>query len=157
MVAALTAADGNLVNLLQTDGPFTVLAPNNAAFATFLAANGFDSLDDVPTDVLEDILLNHVIQADVSSGDLADLGRGYTSTSAAGANNLPISLYFNAENGVRFNNVSAVTSGGADINASNGTIHIVDAVIPIPNIVDHAAANSDFNRLLLDFLQLTGT
>jgi uncharacterized surface protein with fasciclin (FAS1) repeats len=148
LVSALQAADGNLVNLLQTDGPFTVLAPNNAAFATFLAANGFDSLDDVPTDVLEAILLNHVIQADVSSGDLAGLGRGYTSTSASGANNLPISLYFNAENGVRFNNVSAVTSGGADIDASNGTIHIVDAVIPIPNIVDHAAANADFSSLV---------
>ncbi len=43
LVLALQAADGDLVNLLQTDGPFTVLAPNNAAFATFLAANGFDS------------------------------------------------------------------------------------------------------------------
>ena len=148
LVAALQAADGDLVNLLQTDGPFTVLAPNNAAFASFLSANGFGSLEDVPSDVLEAILLNHVIQADVSSGDLAGLGRGYTNTSASGANNLPISLYFNAESGVRFNNVSAVTSGGADIDASNGTIHIVDAVIPIPNIVDHAVANSDFSSLV---------
>jgi uncharacterized surface protein with fasciclin (FAS1) repeats len=148
LVLALQAADGNLVDLLQTDGPFTVLAPNNAAFAKFLSDNGYGSVGEVPSDLLEAILLNHVIQADVSSGDLAGLGRGYTNTSASGANNLPISIYFNAENGVRFNNVSAVTSGGADIDASNGTIHIVDAVIPIPNIVDHAAANSDFSSLV---------
>jgi uncharacterized surface protein with fasciclin (FAS1) repeats len=148
LVLALQAADGDLVNLLQTDGPFTVLAPNNAAFARFLSDNGFGSVNDVPPSVLEQILLNHVIQADVSSGDLADLGRGYTSTSADGAHNLPISLYFNATSGVRFNNVSSVTTGGADIDASNGTIHIVDAVIPIPNIVDHAAANADFSSLV---------
>ena len=148
LVLALQAADGDLVNLLQTDGPFTVLAPNNAAFAKFLSDNGFGSVGEVPSDLLEAILLNHVIQADVSSGDLAGLGRGYTSTSASGANNLPISIYFNATNGVRFNNVSAVTSGGADIDASNGTIHIVDAVIPIPNIVDHAEANEDFRSLV---------
>lgn len=148
LVAALEAADGDLGTVLQGPGPFTVLAPNNAAFTAFLAANGFDSLDDVPSDVLEDILLNHVIQDDVDSGDLTSLGRGYTSTSATGANNLPISLYFNTDSGVRFNNVSAVTSGGADIDASNGTIHIVDAVIPIPNVVDHAVANSDFSSLV---------
>lgn len=148
LVSALQAADGDLVNLLQGPGPFTVLAPNNAAFSAFLAANGFDSVGDVPTDVLEAILLNHVIQANVSSGDLAGLGRGYTNTSAAGAQGLPVSLYFNAESGVRFNNVSSVTSGGADIEASNGTIHIVDAVIPIPNVVDHAVANSDFSSLV---------
>ncbi len=148
LVAALQAADGDLVNVLQGPGPFTVLAPNNAAFAKFLSDNGFGDVNDVPSDVLEAILLNHVIPADVTSGDLSSLGRGYTSTSTTGAGNLPISIYFNAENGVRFNNVSSVTSGGADIDASNGTIHIVDAVIPIPNIVDHAAANADFSSLV---------
>ena len=148
LVQALQAADGDLVNVLQGPGPFTVLAPTNAAFTAFLASNGFGSLDEVPTDVLAEILLNHVIAGDIKSTDLASLGRGYASTSATGAGGNNISIYFNATTGVRFNNVSAVTDGGADIEASNGTIHIVDAVIPLPSIASHAAANADFSSLV---------
>ncbi|MEJ2584037.1 MAG: fasciclin domain-containing protein [Robiginitalea sp.] len=148
LVQALQAADGDLVNVLQGDGPFTVLAPTNAAFTAFLASNNFGSLDEVPTDVLSQILLNHVISADVKSTDLASAGRGYTSTNATGAGGNNISIYFNATSGVRFNNVSAVTDGGADIEASNGTIHIVDAVIPLPTVASHAAANADFSSLV---------
>lgn len=148
LVQALQAADGNLVNVLQGDGPFTVLAPTNAAFTAFLAQNGFASLDEVPTDVLAQILLNHVIPADVTSSDLASSGSGYASTSATGAGGNNISLYFNATSGVRFNNVAAVTADGADIDASNGTIHIIDAVIPIPSILDHAAINPNYTSLV---------
>lgn len=148
LVSALQAADGNLVDVLGGDGPFTVLAPTNAAFVSFLSDNGFSSLDEVPTDILSQILLNHVISADLTSTDLAGLGAGYTSTNADGINNNKISIYFNTTNGVRFNNTSSVTNGGADIDASNGTIHIVDAVIPLPNIVDHAVANPDFSNLV---------
>ena len=151
LVSALQAADGDLVNVLQGDGPFTVLAPTNAAFTAFLASNNFTSLDDVPSDVLAEILLNHVISADITSGDLLASGAGYASTNASGAGGNNISIYFNTTNGVRFNNVSAVTEGGADIDASNGTIHIVDAVIPIPSILTHAGANSDFNSLAVAF------
>ncbi len=147
LVAALQAADGNLVEVLSGDGPFTVLAPTNAAFTAFLASNGFSSLDEVPTDVLSQILLNHVISADITSSDLTSLGAGYASTNAAGVENNNISIYFNTTNGVRFNNASAVTT--ADVDASNGTIHIVDAVIPIPSILTHAAANPDFTSLVV--------
>ncbi len=149
LVSALSAADGDLVTLLGTDGPFTVLAPTNAAFTAFLASNNFASLEDVPTDVLAEVLLNHVISADITSGDLAASGAGYASTNASGAGGNNISIYFNTSSGVRFNNAAAVTDGGADIDASNGTIHIVDAVIPIPSIVTHAAANADFSSLVV--------
>ncbi len=148
LVAALQAADGDLVNVLQGDGPFTVLAPTNAAFTAFLAANGFGSLEDVPTDVLAEILLNHVISADLKSTDLGALGSGYTSTNATGAGGNNISIYFDATSGVRFNNTASVTAEGADIDASNGTIHIIDAVIPIPSIVNHAANNPNFTSLV---------
>ncbi len=148
LVAALQAADGNLVGLLGGDGPFTVLAPTNAAFTSFLTFNGFGSLEEVPTDVLSEILLNHVISADLTAGDLTGLGSGYTSTNATGVGGNKISIYFNTANGVRFNNAASVTTGGADIDASNGTIHIVDAVIPIPSIVTHAAANENFSSLV---------
>ena len=146
LVQALTAADGDLVNVLQGDGPFTVLAPTNSAFVAFLNANGFGSLDDVPTDVLSQILLNHVIMADVTSSDLTSLGSGYASGSATSDVGLPISIYFDASNGVRFNNTASVST--ADIDASNGTIHIIDAVIGLPDIVDHAIANPAFSSLV---------
>ncbi len=146
LVAALQAADGNLIDVLSGDGPFTVLAPTNAAFTVFLTANGFGSLEDVPTDVLSQILLNHVISADLTAQDLQGLGAGYTSTNAIGVGGNNISIYFNTENGVRFNSVSAVAT--PDIAASNGTIHIVDAVIPIPSVVSHAAANPNFTSLV---------
>ncbi|WP_104734743.1 fasciclin domain-containing protein [Hanstruepera ponticola] len=146
LVAALTRADGNLVAVLNGDGPFTVLAPTNAAFTAFLNQNGFASLDDVPTDVLSQVLLNHVIMADVTSSDLASMGAGYASGSATSSVGLPISIFFDTSNGVRFNNAGAVTT--ADIDASNGTIHIINGVLGLPDIVDHAINNPSFTSLV---------
>ena len=68
LVAALQKAD--LVTTLASQGPFTVLAPSNDAFNTFLSDNGFSSLEDVPVDVLTNILLNHVIGGRLASTDL---------------------------------------------------------------------------------------
>lgn len=146
LVAALKAADGNLVNVLKGEGPFTVLAPTNDAFQKFLTANGFASLSDVPTDVLSQILLNHVISAKFTSSDLTTAGSGYTNTNATGPGGKHLSLYFNTSKGVKFNGVSTVTS--ADIDASNGTVHIVDAIIGLPTIVDFALANPDLSSLV---------
>ncbi|MDG1326829.1 MAG: fasciclin domain-containing protein [Flavobacteriaceae bacterium] len=153
LVAALTAADGDLVTVLQGDGPFTVLAPTNDAFAAFLSSNGFNTLEDVPTDVLTQILLNHVIMADVVANDLITSGAGYTNTLATGPNNNAMSLYFNTSDGVTFNGVSTVTQ--ADIEATNGTIHIVDAVIGIPTVVTFAAADPSFSTLVTALTDLT--
>ncbi|HCY80152.1 MAG TPA: adhesin, partial [Xanthomarina gelatinilytica] len=113
LVAALSRADGNLVNVLSGNGPFTVLAPTNAAFSAFLADNGFSSLDQVPTDVLSQILLNHVIMSDVTSSDLIAAGSGYAKGSATGAGDQNISIFFDTTNGVRFNNAASVST--ADI------------------------------------------
>tara|TARA_R110002012_G_scaffold241610_1_gene415877 strand:- start:62832 stop:64262 length:1431 start_codon:yes stop_codon:yes gene_type:complete len=147
LVAALQAADGDLVSVLQGPGPFTVLAPDNDAFAAFLSANNFASLNDVPTDVLSQVLLNHVISGSVNSGALISQGSGYASTNATGAGGASMSLFFNTANSdVRFNNVSSVST--ADIAASNGVIHIVDGVIGLPDVVDHALANPGFSNLV---------
>lgn len=146
LVAALSRADGDLVNVLSGNGPFTVLAPTNAAFTAFLADNGFSSLDQVPTDVLSQILLNHVIMSDVTSSDLIAAGSGYAKGSATGAGDQNISIFFDTTNGVRFNNAASVST--ADIDASNGTIHIINAVLGLPDIVDHAIANPSFTSLV---------
>lgn len=146
LVAALKAADGNLVSVLNGDGPFTVLAPTNKAFETFLADNGFASLSDVPTDVLSQILLNHVISGNVTASDLTSLKSGYTNTSASGPNKTNLSLYFDTSDGVTFNGISKVIT--ADVSATNGTIHVVDAVIGLPTVVDFALANPGLSSLV---------
>jgi len=143
LVQALTRAD--LAAALQGSGPFTVFAPTNAAFTEFLADNNFATLNDVPLATLKEVLLNHVVSGSVTSSDLTT---GYVSTLAKGpasATNT-LSMYVNTDAGVKLNGVSNVTT--ADIKASNGVIHIVDAVIGLPTIVTHATANSNFTSLV---------
>ncbi len=140
LVAALTRVD--LVSTLQGDGPFTVFAPTNAAFT----ALGVD-LATISDDALKEILLYHVLGAEVKSTDLAD-GQTYASTAAAtgpGGNALSM-LVEKANGGVKVNNVATVTA--ADISADNGVIHIVDNVITPLDIVGHAQANSNFSSLV---------
>jgi uncharacterized surface protein with fasciclin (FAS1) repeats len=142
LVAALDRA--NLVSALNGEGPFTVLAPTNDAFAAFLSANNFNSLEDVPVDILTKVLLNHVISGSLIS---TDLSTGYANTLAtSAASQTPLSIYVNTSNGVRFNGVSSVSA--ADILAVNGVIHKVDAVIGLPNIVTFATADPNFSTLV---------
>ena len=145
LVEALTVADGDLVTTLS-GGNFTVLAPTNDAFAAFLSANGFASLDEVPTDVLSNILLNHVITGSVMSTDLASAGSGYTTTNATNMDGDNLSLYFSTSSGVEFNGQSSVVS--ADVSASNGIVHVVDAVIGLPSVVTFATSNPTFETLV---------
>ena len=145
LVDALTAADGDLLTTLS-GGNFTVLAPTNDAFAGFLSANGFASLDEVPTDVLSNILLNHVITGSVMSTDLASAGSGYTTTNATNMDGDNLSLYFSTSSGVEFNGQSSVVL--ADIPATNGIVHVVDAVIGLPTVVTFATTNPTFETLV---------
>ncbi len=143
LLFALTAADGDLPTVLRGDGPFTVLAPTDNAFETFL--DGSD-LADIPVDVLTNVLLNHVIEGALLQADLEGLGSGYTNTLATGAGDENISIFFDTAGGVEFNGVSSVET--ADVKALNGVVHIVDAVIDLPNIVDHAVANPSLTSLV---------
>ncbi|MDF0717569.1 fasciclin domain-containing protein [Muricauda sp. 334s03] len=143
LVAALTAANGDLPTVLRGDGPFTVLAPTDEAFETFLDGA---ALEDVPVDVLTNVLLNHVISGKVTSEDLTGIGSGYTNTMAIGAGDQNVSLFFDTSDGATFNGVSSVVT--PDVKAINGIVHVVDAVIDIPNIVDHAIANPALSSLV---------
>ena len=145
LVAALSVADGNLVDVLS-GGEFTVLAPTNEAFETFLAANGFMSLSEVPTDVLSNILLNHVISGTVNSTNLVDAGSGYSTTNASNMDGDNLSLYFDTSSGVTFNGISSVVA--ADIVASNGIVHVVDEVIGLPTVVTFAVSNPALSTLV---------
>ncbi|HKK12362.1 MAG TPA: fasciclin domain-containing protein [Flavobacteriaceae bacterium] len=150
LVAALVAADGDLVSVLSGEGTFTVLAPNNDAFLAFL--NG-TALADVPTNALANILLNHVLGSIVTSTDLVESGSGYTNTLGTGPEMNKLSLYYNTSNGVTFNGVSSVSA--ADIITTNGIIHAIDAVIPIPTVVTFATADPNFSTLVSALTTLT--
>lgn len=143
LVAALQRAD--LVSALNAPGQtYTVLAPTNEAFDKLLQTLGVSRLEDIPTDVLAQVLRNHVISGVAKS---TDLSTGYVNTLATfGGTDAPISLYVSTDSGVRFNNAANVTT--ADVEASNGVVHIIDAVILPPTVVNHALNNPNFSVLV---------
>lgn len=141
LVAALDKA--GLAGVLNGDGPFTVFAPTNQAFIDA----GISSLDGLSAEALTPILLNHVVQGKIMSTDLA-AGDNYAPTeNATGPGNTKISLYINNSNGVVINNDAKVTT--ANIEASNGVIHVIDKVISADvDVVDIALQNSKFSSLV---------
>jgi len=118
LVAAVQAA--GLVDTLKGDGPFTVFAPTDAAFAA-LPEGTVDALLADP-DALAAILTYHVVPGKVMSGDLAD------NMMAATANGAEVKIM--TSGGVMVNDASVVS---ADIEASNGVIHVIDKVILPPS------------------------
>ncbi len=145
LVAALTD-EGNttFTDLLSdTDSDFTVFAPTNDAFATFLDGA---SLSDIDNDVLAQVLSNHVIPGAVAVS--TSLSNSYVSTAAVfnGEEDAPISMYVNTDDGVTLNGVSNVAQ--ADIVAVNGVVHVVDTVIGLPDITTFALADPTFETLV---------
>lgn len=127
LVTAVTEA--GLVETLNGDGPFTVFAPTNAAFAA-LPAGTLDSLLADPTGALTDVLKLHVIAGEVDSA---------AATAAAGTNvetlGGPVAVALEGESLT----VGGATVVTADIEACNGVIHVIDAVITAPASTDAAA------------------
>ena len=115
LVAALEAA--SLVETLQGEGPFTVFAPTDDAFAALPAGTVEALLADIPT--LTDILLYHVVSGKVMASDVVAL------TSAETV--LGQSVSIRVENGnVFINDLQVIIT---DIETSNGVIHVIDAVL----------------------------
>jgi uncharacterized surface protein with fasciclin (FAS1) repeats len=143
LVAALKIAKLDMV--LDKPGSYTVFAPNNAAFDKFLADNKIAKLEDVPVDLLTNVLLNHVVGKAIFAKSLPK--DGYLSTLSPVEGGSFLSLYVNvAEDMVTLNGKTKVTT--ADIKASNGVIHLVDSVIGLPTVVDQALANKSFTSLV---------
>jgi uncharacterized surface protein with fasciclin (FAS1) repeats len=115
LLAAAKAA--GLVDTLQSEGPFTVFAPTDEAFAK-LPAGTLENLLANP-DQLKQILLYHVVPGKVTASDVASLS---SATTAQGSD---IAIAVNGDT-VMINN-ARVTQ--ADVMASNGVIHVIDTVI----------------------------
>jgi len=140
------------VVLANNTKQFTVFAPTNAAFNTFFSSLGTD-VNNVNVDVLKAVLLNHVLGAEVKAAQVPTAGYATTLSpfNAADTNSPGISMFLQKEGTNVFINGGTATTGvkvtTADVDASNGVIHIVNAVIAIPTIVDHAVANPNFSTL----------
>lgn len=133
-----------LTSTLAGADNYTVFAPDNDAFAAFLADNGFSSLSEIPVSALTQILLNHVQMGELMA---ADLSTGYIESMATGgASGNNLSMYTSTEDGVMINGVATVEQ--ANIEVDNGVIHAVDAVIGLPSVVTFALADPTFDTLV---------
>jgi transforming growth factor-beta-induced protein len=141
LVEALTKAD--LATTLSMSGTYTVFAPTNAAFTALFSQLGVSGIDQLSADALRPILLYHVLGTKaVSSG----LSSGYVSTLSPAVGGRFVSLKVDVASGVKLNSASNVTA--ADIQASNGVIHVIDKVLLPPTVADLAVANSSFTTLV---------
>ena len=120
LVAAVQAA--GLVDTLKGDGPFTVFAPTDAAFAALPAGTVDSLLLPENKDQLVAILTYHVLPGKVMSGDIA--GQKLSPATVQGS-----TVDIDATSGVTIDGATVTT---ADIETSNGVIHVIDAVI-LPN------------------------
>ena len=116
LVAAVEAAE--LVDTLKGEGPFTVFAPTDDAFAALPEGTVESLLLPENKDQLVSILTYHVVPGKVMSGDLTD---DMMATTVQGSD-----VMIDLDNGVMVGDASVVT---ADIEASNGVIHVIDKVI----------------------------
>jgi len=135
LLAAAEAA--GLVETLQGEGPFTVFAPTDEAFAA-LGQETIDSLLAQP-ELLAEILLYHVVPGKVMAADVIEVNGAIT---AAGA---PIAITTMDDN-VQVNDATVVAT---DVEAANGVIHVIDSVLlpPDGDIVDIVLADENFSTL----------
>ena len=118
LVDAVTAAD--LVPTLQGEGPFTVFAPTNEAFAALPPAELQRLLKPANKDELANILTYHVVAGDVKAADLKD---GQMVETVQGGK-LKVSI--GSDGKVMIGDATVVTP---DVAASNGTVHVIDTVL----------------------------
>ena len=142
LAAALTRAD--LISALEADGPFTVFAPTDDAFTALLNTIGQESIEDVPVDVLTEILKYHVVSGSVpssavSAGNVATL-QGDEITLAT-------------EGGITVNGAKVISP--FDVESTNGIIHTIDAVLVpedilafVGTVLEPAYFNKNFTTLI---------
>lgn len=120
LAAALEAAD--LINTLKGDGPFTVFAPTDEAFAKLPDGTVEELLKAENRDQLISVLTYHVVPGKVAAADVVKISEATT----VQGSNIAIAV---VDGSVTVDNATVVK---ADIEASNGIIHVIDSVI-LPN------------------------
>ena len=146
--AAVTAA--GLVETLSGEGPFTIFAPTDDAFAA-LPEGTLETLLSNPTGDLTNILLNHVYSGQAMSTDLSD---GMMVSTLYG-DSLMVTI---DSTGVYFNDAMVTV---ADLSADNGVVHVIDAILlpsppPPSNTVYDVVSNSDIHSTLSQAISIAG-
>lgn len=145
LVSALTKFSDLTAALSDADGTYTVFAPTNDAFVALLGITGQDELDDIPEDVLKRVLQYHVISGTKAlSGSLSDgqtVGTLLAEDVTVGISGTTVSI----------DGATVVT---ADVEAKNGVVHVVDAVLVpsleasiVNTVVEPAYFNKNFTTL----------
>lgn len=122
LVTAVQAA--GLVETLQGDGPFTVFAPTNAAFEALPAGTLETLLKPENKEQLAAVLTYHVVSGEVMSSDLSD---GMTAATVEGSD---VEISIDGQTVM----VEGATVVAADVDASNGVVHVIDQVILPPSM-----------------------
>lgn len=142
LAEALVRAD--LVSALEADGNFTVFAPTDEAFDALLQTIGQQSIQDVPVEVLHQVLLYHVLPTSVMSTQISE---GGVTTLQGSDINIGIG------DGISVNSASVQTP--FDVKASNGIIHTVDEVLVpsaiaqfVNTVLEPAYFNNNFTTLI---------
>lgn len=149
-----TSLDASLGNA----GSYTVFAPTNAAFTaagiTSASLTAMTSATEIAN--LKVALQNHVIGVGTRANDLLTSGYtrtfGFLRTTATATSGVNLSVFVNTVGGNVLVN-GGVANGGAkvvtaDIQASNGILHVIDGVLKLPTIVDHIKANPSLSSLV---------
>jgi uncharacterized surface protein with fasciclin (FAS1) repeats len=119
----------------------------------------WNSLEDIPAETLEAVLLYHVLGSTVQAQDIVGAGEGYVPTlSTNGPDDTALSLYFNfVDNAVELNGGFDAAKGAdvtnADTNVGNGVIHVINKVLLLPTIADFALANLELQSLVAAILR----
>jgi uncharacterized surface protein with fasciclin (FAS1) repeats len=144
LVTAVQVAD--LEATLAGEGPFTVFAPNNEAFARYVTDNSTTEEDLLASGELATVLNYHIVNAEVNSGDV-NVGRVNTAAT------VPFYVSKDPNDEIWINGSSRVIQ--TDINASNGVIHVLEDVIvaPTQNIAEIVSTSTtdetpEFTQLL---------
>lgn len=116
LVEAVTKA--GLAEALSAEGPFTVFAPTNEAFEAFFSKIGVSGVNELTAEQLIPVLTYHVVPGKVMSGDLTE--------TTAGTLNEGKNVTIDLSEGVKINESNVIK---ADIEGSNGVIHVIDAVL----------------------------
>ncbi len=144
LVTALTKFP-DLVSTLSGTGKFTVFAPTNDAFTALLATIGQSSINDVPEPVLKSLLQYHV----VTSGAVLSTQLKAGNVATANTENIAVTT----SGGIRLNGSAKVLT--ADVNATNGVVHIIDQVLVpasigrfVNTVVEPAYFSKNFTTLI---------
>jgi len=145
LVVALSTA--GLVQTFQDPGTYTVFAPTNQAFVDLLASEPtWNRISDIPVAALTNVLTYHVLASEVRAGDLTEDTYAATLNTQGSDKGENTVLEIDLTPNPRINNSSNITA--TDIEANNGVIHIIDAVITPRNTVELALNDERFTSLV---------